>query len=64
MLAQDIPKEILGYAVSSSIGRKALFIGAMYFAGGLIITTVGLGPVLISGAILMAIWFFNYLLNN
>lgn len=39
------------YVATSSIGRKAIFTGAMYLAGGTIVSTVGLGPVLIVGAV-------------
>jgi hypothetical protein len=40
------------YIITSSIGRKSLFAGAMYMVGGSIISTVGLVPVLITGAII------------
>ena len=53
MLAQDIPMEIIGYALTTSIGRKAVFFGGLYFAGGLMITTLGLPAVLLSGAAVM-----------
>lgn len=36
-------------------GRQALFVGAMYTVGGTIISTVGLGPVIATGAALY--WF-------
>jgi hypothetical protein len=39
------------YVATSSVGRKAIFTGAMYFAGGAIVSTVGLAPVLVAGAI-------------
>ena len=42
------------YVATSSIGRKAIFTGAMYLAGGTIVSTVGLAPILVTGAI---IWF-------
>lgn len=38
--------------LSSSIGRKVLFTGAIYLAGGTIISTFGLGPVIIVGSII------------
>lgn len=39
------------YAATSSIGRKAIFTGAMYLAGGTIISTIGLVPVIVAGII-------------
>ncbi|CAH6420743.1 Hypothetical protein HVR_LOCUS1277 [uncultured virus] len=36
---------------TSSIGRKAIFTTAMYLAGGSIVSTVGLVPVLVAGAV-------------
>lgn len=39
------------YAANSSLGRKAIFTSAMYLAGGTIISTIGLTPVLIAGAV-------------
>jgi hypothetical protein len=40
------------YITSSSIARKAIFTGAMYFAGGTIISTVGLPAVIVTGALI------------
>ena len=40
------------YLTSSGVARKALFSGVMYLAGGSIISTVGLGPVIVTGAII------------
>ena len=37
---------------TSSIGRKAIFTGTMYLAGGAVISTVGIVPVLVTGAII------------
>lgn len=37
--------------LNSSIGRKIIFTSTVYFAGGFIISTVGLTPVLVVGAI-------------
>lgn len=38
-------------AATSKIGRKTIFTGLLYAAGGTIISTVGLGPVLVVGAL-------------
>jgi hypothetical protein len=42
------------YIATSSIGRKVVFTGTMYLAGGTIISSIGLLPVLVVGV--MA-WF-------
>jgi hypothetical protein len=51
MHLENIPMEIIGYAVTTSIGRKALFVGTMYFGGGLLITIFGLPTIALTGAI-------------
>lgn len=51
MLSGDIPAEIIGYAISTSVGRKILFVGTMYLAGGLLVTVLGLPTVLITSAV-------------
>lgn len=42
-------------AATSSIGRKAIFSGALYLAGETIISAIGLTPVIIAGAL---VWLF------
>ena len=39
------------YALTSSIARRAIFAGTLYLAGGTILSTVGLTPVMIAGAL-------------
>ena len=39
------------YAITSSILRKALFTGTLYLAGGTILSTIGLTPVIVAGAL-------------
>ncbi len=43
------------YIASSSFGRKTLFISAMYAAGSMIVSIVGLLPVATVGAL---VWLF------
>lgn len=57
--ASTLPTQIVNttgsiayYAISSSIGRKAIFTGALYLAGGTIISTIGLAPVIVTGAVI------------
>lgn len=42
---------IIGYTLSTSIGRKAVFLSTIYFTGGFLITVFGLPTVLTTGAI-------------
>lgn len=43
------------YTITSGFIRKAIFTGALYFAGGTIVSTVGLPAVIIAGTIIWAI---------
>lgn len=41
-------KQILGLTLGTSLGRKLTYTGLMYLAGGAIVSTVGLTPVIIT----------------
>lgn len=43
------------YILTSSVARKAIFAGTLYFAGGTIVSTVGLPAVIATGVVL---WIF------
>ena len=40
------------YIASSTVARKTIFTAAMYLAGGSIISTMGVAPVIMTGAII------------
>ena len=40
--------------ITTSLGRKFTYVGALYMAGGAIVSTVGLTPVLVTG---LVVWF-------
>lgn len=43
--------ELVKLPITTSIGRKLTFMSVMYLAGGTVIATVGIAPVLVTGVI-------------
>lgn len=49
----QIISTIVSYTLATSIGRKGMFVAALYYGGTLLVSIVGVPPIIIAGALVL-----------